>query len=79
MLRLLADAGGSIVSRETLSKRGARMTATERSVDVEIGRLRRKIETDPRAPRLLLTIRGQGYRLILDSPRLQPSASRGPL
>jgi hypothetical protein len=28
---------------------------------------------------LLLTIRGQGYRLILDPPRLRPSASRGPL
>lgn len=79
MLRLLADAGGSIVSRETLARRGARMTATERSVDVEIGRLRRKIEIDPRTPRLLLTIRGQGYRLIVEPPRLRPSDSRGPL
>lgn len=79
MLRQLIEHKGDIVSRETLARRGARLTATERSVDVEIGRLRRKIETDPRAPRLLLTIRGQGYRLILDPPRLQPSASRGPL
>jgi two-component system phosphate regulon response regulator OmpR len=79
MLRQLIEHKGDIVSRETLARRGARVTATERSVDVEIGRLRRKIEADPRAPRLLLTIRGQGYRLILDPPRLRPSASRGPL
>lgn len=79
ILRQLIDHKGDIVSRETLARRGSRHAATERSVDVEIGRLRRKIETDPRAPQLLLTIRGQGYRLMLDPPKLRPSDSRGPL
>jgi len=34
----------------------------DRSIDVLVGRLRRKIEDDPRRPRLILTIRGEGYR-----------------
>jgi len=35
-----------------------------RTVDIHIAKLRRKIETDPKAPRHLLTIRGAGYRLV---------------
>ena len=34
----------------------------ERAIDVLVGRLRRKIESDPRRPRLILTVRGEGYR-----------------
>jgi len=34
----------------------------ERAIDVLVGRLRRKIEDDPRRPRLILTVRGEGYR-----------------
>jgi len=75
ILRILIESGGAIVARETLAKRGALPPATERSVDVEIGRLRRKLEGDPRAPRLLLTVRGRGYRLFLRTPRYVQSSS----
>jgi two-component system phosphate regulon response regulator OmpR len=77
ILRRLVEHRGEIVSREKLAKRSAGLTINERSVDVEIARLRRKIEADPCAPRLLLTIRGQGYRLLLAPPRLGPVDSRG--
>lgn len=40
--------------------------AQERAVDVQITRLRRKIETDPRQPRYLQTVRGEGYMLAPD-------------
>ncbi len=40
--------------------------AQERAVDVQITRLRRKIEQDPRQPRYLQTIRGAGYMLVPD-------------
>ena len=36
----------------------------DRSIDVQILRLRRKIEPDPGFPRYLRTVRGQGYRLV---------------
>lgn len=78
ILRLLVEHKGEIVSRETLAKRGAALAICERSVDAEIARLRRKIESEPCAPRFLLTIRGHGYRLMLDSPRLEPADPRGP-
>jgi two-component system, OmpR family, phosphate regulon response regulator OmpR len=37
--------------------------AQERAVDVQITRLRRKIEPDPKRPRYLQTVRGEGYML----------------
>ena len=40
--------------------------AQERAVDVQVTRLRRKIESDPRAPRYLQTVRGAGYMLAPD-------------
>ena len=40
--------------------------AQERAVDVQITRLRRKIESDPKAPRYLQTVRGAGYMLAPD-------------
>jgi two-component system, OmpR family, phosphate regulon response regulator OmpR len=66
LLRALAESGGAIVSRQTLAQRDPARSASERSVDVEIARLRRKIETDPNAPRYLQTVRGHGYRLLVD-------------
>ena len=38
-----------------------------RTVDIHIAKLRRKIETDPKTPRRLVTVRGAGYRLVLES------------
>ena len=64
ILRLLCAKAGESVSREILSGSGG--AAQERTVDVLINRLRRKIETDPGNPTYLQTARGAGYRLVAD-------------
>jgi len=61
MLRMLAAAPGDTVSRTALAGDGA---ANERAVDVQINRLRRKIERDPANPLFLQAVRGIGYRLV---------------
>lgn len=61
LLRALAKTPGEPVSRLNLSYD---TNAAERSVDVQMARLRRKIETNPKNPRYLQTIRGAGYRLL---------------
>jgi two-component system phosphate regulon response regulator OmpR len=69
LLRALAEKPGEPVSREELSRRagtdGEDAGAT-RAVDVQVTRLRRKIEPDPKEPRYLQTVRGQGYVLRPD-------------
>jgi len=63
LLRALTARLGEVLSRETLSKSmGA--AVNERAIDVQVTRLRRKIEPDPAFPRYLRTVRGQGYRLV---------------
>ena len=64
MLQILAAAAGATVSREDLSEPGG--AGNERTVDVQVNRLRRKIEADPANPAYLQTVRGLGYRLLLD-------------
>lgn len=64
LLRILAARPGEVVTREDLAKRTG--AGLERSVDVQVTRLRRKIEADPRAPIFLQTVRGVGYRLATD-------------
>jgi two-component system phosphate regulon response regulator OmpR len=64
MLRLLGRARGQVVSREALANCGT--PCNERSVDVQINRLRRKLESDRADPAYLITARGAGYRLLLD-------------
>ena len=64
MLRLLCASSGESVSREALAGSGG--AANERTIDVQINRLRRKIESDPANPVYLQTARGAGYRLIAD-------------
>jgi two-component system phosphate regulon response regulator OmpR len=64
MLRLLAAAPGATVSREALAGPGA--AGNERTIDVQVNRLRRKIEPDPANPLYLQTARGVGYRLLID-------------
>jgi two-component system phosphate regulon response regulator OmpR len=39
----------------------------DRTIDVQVTRLRRKIETDPKNPRYLVTVRGAGYMLMPDA------------
>ena len=63
MLTLLARTPGEPVSREALAGDGA---GNERTIDVQVNRLRRKIELDPADPRFLQTARGAGYRLVTD-------------
>lgn len=62
MLRVLAAAPGETVPRGELT--GAGGTVNERAVDVQINRLRRKIEHDPANPLFLQAVRGIGYRLV---------------
>lgn len=64
MLRLLAENAGETVSREALA--GPGVAGNERTVDVQVNRLRRKIERDPANPLHLQTARGAGYRLLVD-------------
>ena len=64
MLRLLAENAGETVAREALAGSGG--AANERTVDVQVNRLRRKIERDPANPLYLQTARGAGYRLLVD-------------
>ncbi|HVG49001.1 MAG TPA: response regulator transcription factor [Rubellimicrobium sp.] len=70
LMRILAADPGATVTRtrliEETAPRGAPALAQERAVDVQITRLRRKIEPDPRQPRYLQTVRGAGYRLAPD-------------
>jgi two-component system phosphate regulon response regulator OmpR len=62
MLRVLAATPGETVPRGELT--GGDGTVNERAVDVQINRLRRKIETDPANPLFLQAVRGIGYRLV---------------
>ena len=60
LLRVFTKNVGVVVSRETLASRAG---IEARTVDVQIARLRRKIEHNPRLPQFLSTVRGEGYVL----------------
>lgn len=62
MLRILAAMPGETVPRGALT--GGDGSVNERAVDVQINRLRRKIERDPANPLFLQAVRGIGYRLV---------------
>lgn len=61
LLRQFAEQPGTPISRLDLAKQGT--DGSERAVDVQINRLRRKIEADPGNPVYLQTVRGKGYIL----------------
>jgi two-component system phosphate regulon response regulator OmpR len=63
MLRMLAAAPGETVTRLALAGNG--VSPGERAVDVQVNRLRRKIEADPANPLFVQTVRGIGYRLVV--------------
>ncbi len=65
LLRILLNSKGEPVSREALL-RESRMDGNERTIDVQVNRLRQKIETVPKWPRYLRTVRGRGYLLQTD-------------
>ncbi len=65
VLKLLAESAGKPVSRDELSKQ-LPGSGSERAVDVQITRLRKKIEKSERKPVYLQTVRGAGYVLYAD-------------
>ncbi len=62
LLRALIESSGDVVSREELATRCGIDTG-ERTIDVQVTRLRRKIEENTKSPRYLQTVRGKGYLL----------------
>ncbi len=68
LMRRLSSSPGTALSREALAGDMPRDEGggQERAVDVQITRLRRKIEEDPKQPRYLQTVRGEGYMLQPD-------------
>jgi two-component system, OmpR family, phosphate regulon response regulator OmpR len=63
LLTALARKPNEVLSREDIAAALGMDEAGERAIDVQMTRLRRKIEIDPREPRFLHTVRGRGYVL----------------
>lgn len=63
LLATLARRPNEVLSREEIAAALSMDEAGERAIDVQVTRLRRKIEVDPREPRFLHTVRGRGYVL----------------
>ncbi|MFN0155184.1 MAG: response regulator [Gaiella sp.] len=68
LLTLLAGSPGVVFTRRQLLERirGSADYREPRTIDVHVRHLREKLEEDPAAPRLILTVRGVGYRLRED-------------
>ena len=68
LLVVLAESAGRVLSRDQLMQRvrGESLAPFDRSIDVHVSRIRAAIESDPRKPRRLLTIRGAGYVFARD-------------
>ena len=64
LLENMISSAGKIFSREEISK--ITNLIQERSIDVLVTRIRKKIEPDPKNPKYLQTVRGSGYVLWLD-------------
>lgn len=77
LLVALARGCGRVMSRATLldAIAGREVEAFDRTIDVYIGRLRQKIETDPKRPRLIVTVPGVGYRLAA-RPKSAPTPAQ---
>jgi DNA-binding response OmpR family regulator len=69
LLAALARAAGRVLSREQLldALKGGQYESFDRSIDVHVSKLRAKLEADPKAPRLIKTVRGVGYVLLRES------------
>jgi two-component system, OmpR family, response regulator RegX3 len=66
IVQLLASDPGRVFTRDDLIRHlwNSDFVGDRRAIDVHVSNLRRKLETDPRNPRRLLTVRGVGYRLV---------------
>jgi DNA-binding winged helix-turn-helix (wHTH) protein len=79
VLRTFVTRPGRVISRDALldAFTDRRFEPFDRSIDVLVGRLRKKIEADPRQPRLIVTVPGEGYRFdglsLSLSPEQKPS------
>jgi len=65
LLKALARRAGEPISRDDLGEESM-VSGNARTIDVQVTRLRRKIEDDPKFPRYLQTVRGTGYVLMPD-------------
>ncbi len=65
LLRVFVERADQVLSRERLIElvKGSAEEAFDRSIDVHISNLRKKLEVNPRQPQLLKTVRGVGYML----------------
>jgi DNA-binding response OmpR family regulator len=72
LLWLLAERAGRVQTRDQLmdALKGEEWDNLDRSIDVHISRIRQAIEDDPKHPRLVQTVRGTGYVLILPSEKV---------
>jgi DNA-binding response OmpR family regulator len=63
LLVALAENAGRVLSREALMDlvKGEPLEAFDRSIDVQVSRIRQAIEDDPKKPRRIVTVRGAGY------------------
>ena len=63
LLLVLAERAGRVLTRDQIMEavRGRELEAFDRSIDVHMGRIRAAIETDVKAPKRILTVRGVGY------------------
>jgi DNA-binding response OmpR family regulator len=70
LLHALAQRPGRVLTREQLVDlvRGSADEAFERSIDVHVSHLRKKLGDDPKSPRILKTVRGVGYLLAVELP-----------
>jgi DNA-binding response OmpR family regulator len=72
MLQMFAQRPSRVLSRDNIMDllKGQEWSPLDRSIDTLVGRLRRKIETDPDNPRLIKTVRGIGYVFAAEVKRL---------
>ncbi|MBV8703812.1 MAG: winged helix-turn-helix domain-containing protein, partial [Acetobacteraceae bacterium] len=80
LLRAFLAAPGRALSRDHLLEAvaGRRSEPFDRSIDVLVGRLRRKIEPEPGEPRLIVTVPGVGYRLTVKPQPVSADSDRAP-
>lgn len=82
LLAALAQQPRRVLSRDalTFAVAGRAAEPDDRSIDVLISRLRRKIETAPKTPRLILTVPGEGYRFaVTPEPVARPAPAVAPV
>jgi len=82
LLRVFVERAGRVLSRDRLLQLTARRDAEpyDRSVDMQILRLRRKIEPDPKRPSMIVTVPGTGYKFVaaIGEPKLASRLEPGP-